>query len=1091
MKKKILSVVLAALMIISILPVTVFAAEEEIKCPGQGNAHTLDNCTAEVEAVVAGSCSENGHYDGFTIYECKSCHDHFADSFVEAEHEWKVTTKAKAATCTADGTTAIEKCDVCDATRGGEAIPATGHDFEIVEATGDCEHPGKIVSKCKNCGKDTTKEVGGNGHKWSEHPTSIEKEPTHTTTGIAVYTCQNEGCNATKKVDIKETKAHGKVVKVDAVEASCKTPGTKEHWKCLECGKLFSDEKCENETTLKALTVKKVGHDKELIHHEMKPATCTATGTKEYWECEVCGKYYSDANATTEIAAKDLTIKKLAHDYQPDKTIAPTCTEKGFDQEKCSVCGEIRQINETAALGHTEYDDTESTNKDDKPATCTMAGVRYWKCGRCGEAQLEKTDDPTGHTAYDDATSTDKVEKKATCTEDGERTWKCGTCGAELSEVIPATGHTAYDDATSTDKKVDKEATCTEDGKRTWKCGTCEAELSEVIPALGHTAYGDTESKDAVTKAATCTEDGKKTWKCGRCDAEFEEIIAAEGHNFVETSKTAATCIKNGVIEYKCSKCDATDKKELVFDPTKTYKSFTTAAKDHPNLKAEHMTEKKAATCSAAGYEKYKCPDCLAVVTVTLKKVSSAHSWEKVAAVAATCEKDGTIEHEKCEYCGLYRVGNNTYKNDKDDKKAYAAAIRDPKTGHDYRMVKSRIVSCEEFGYELWQCQNPGCTSEYIDNYVRATGHAWKKDTINSKAATCTEKGLEVKYCTNGCGEREITEVDALGHKNNAGKVLEDSCMNTEKDRKCDKCGITIGQSHNNEVDITVEATCKNYKYDLRMCNDCHKAINLNIYKAEGFGEHSYTEWTVAKEPTADEEGEETRKCEVCGNVETRKIATTAAINASFEIDNAAKTGAAFTDSALVAVKLALNTANTDVWGMSFAVNYDKDVVKFEKFELLSEKLNTNAIAHDDENGTVKIFAQAPNSDDKAKQNVTLDGKEEFGVLYFRISSKDATETEFSFGTIEALTFENKSLRVDGASSKIDIQKFLDANADGDVNMVDLLLVYKMTIGAVETTYDSVVDVNKDGVINTFDLLAIYEYYVGAKDYDAMIALRP
>ena len=56
MKKKILSVVLAALMIISILPVTVFAAEEEIKCPGQGNAHTLDNCTAEVEAVVAGSC---------------------------------------------------------------------------------------------------------------------------------------------------------------------------------------------------------------------------------------------------------------------------------------------------------------------------------------------------------------------------------------------------------------------------------------------------------------------------------------------------------------------------------------------------------------------------------------------------------------------------------------------------------------------------------------------------------------------------------------------------------------------------------------------------------------------------------------------------------------------------------------------------------------------------------------------------------------------------------------------------------------------------------------------------------------------------
>lgn len=65
----------------------------------------------------------------------------------------------------------------------------------------------------------------------------------------------------------------------------------------------------------------------------------------------------------------------------------------------------------------------------------------------------------------------------------------------------------------------------------------------------------------------------------------------------------------------------------------------------------------------------------------------------------------------------------------------------------------------------------------------------------------------------------------------------------------------------------------------------------------------------------------------------------------------------------------------------------------------------------------------------------------------------------------------------------------MDANGDGDITMEDLLLLYKMTIGEVETTYDAVVDINKDGEIDMADLLALYEYYVGAKSYEDMIAL--
>lgn len=41
--------------------------------------------------------------------------------------------------------------------------------------------------------------------------------------------------------------------------------------------------------------------DHNISHHDAAAHTCTADGTIEYWECSVCGKYFSDADGTTEI----------------------------------------------------------------------------------------------------------------------------------------------------------------------------------------------------------------------------------------------------------------------------------------------------------------------------------------------------------------------------------------------------------------------------------------------------------------------------------------------------------------------------------------------------------------------------------------------------------------------------------------------------------------------------------------------------------------------------------------------------------------------------------------------------------------------
>ena len=52
------------------------------------------------------------------------------------------------------------------------------------------------------------------------------------------------------------------------------------------------------------------GHDK-LVHIDAKAATEDSEGNIEYWHCEVCGKYYADAEASQEIAEADTVTKKL------------------------------------------------------------------------------------------------------------------------------------------------------------------------------------------------------------------------------------------------------------------------------------------------------------------------------------------------------------------------------------------------------------------------------------------------------------------------------------------------------------------------------------------------------------------------------------------------------------------------------------------------------------------------------------------------------------------------------------------------------------------------------------------------------------
>lgn len=55
------------------------------------------------------------------------------------------------------------------------------------------------------------------------------------------------------------------------------------------------------------------GHAHTLTHVEAEAATCQKDGRTEHWLCAGCGKYFGDANASTEIDAATTVIAGGEH----------------------------------------------------------------------------------------------------------------------------------------------------------------------------------------------------------------------------------------------------------------------------------------------------------------------------------------------------------------------------------------------------------------------------------------------------------------------------------------------------------------------------------------------------------------------------------------------------------------------------------------------------------------------------------------------------------------------------------------------------------------------------------------------------------
>lgn len=151
-----------------------------------------------------------------------------------------------------------------------------------------------------------------------------------------VVTGNSNGQSVTTTVNVKFNVKHN-AVKVERKDPTCTENGNIEYWYCEACRKYFHDEALTKELKQEETIIKAKGHN--AVKTEEKLATCTEDGNIEYWYCDVCKKYFSDAEFKNEISFDKTVIPATGHNLTKVDKKNPTIDAAGNTEYwYCEVC---------------------------------------------------------------------------------------------------------------------------------------------------------------------------------------------------------------------------------------------------------------------------------------------------------------------------------------------------------------------------------------------------------------------------------------------------------------------------------------------------------------------------------------------------------------------------------------------------------------------------------------------------------------------------------------------------------------------------------------------------------------------------------
>lgn len=318
-----------------------------------GEPEEVSKATCSAEGKITLTCTDKDCGDVIEIIVAKNPNAH------------KITTVVENATCT-DGGKAYSYCELCEEHIGEDiAIAALGHDYngeETIVTPATCTESGSKTVACTRC--DSTKEVTipKLGHSYIE---KSRVEPTCTENGYIVYVCENDESHTYNALLDKLGHTYDSEV---VTEPTCTEQGYTTHH-CKTCGNDIVDSYTDA-----------LGHDfsdeGEIVHqgncaeqtvilHHCQRPNCAAT---KYEYIGTVGN----------------------HDYKFVETVAPTCTEEGYDVYKCDICDFETKKNRVPALGHdwdywkiTKYPTTDA-NGD------AVNGMQERTCKRCGKKDYQE-----------------------------------------------------------------------------------------------------------------------------------------------------------------------------------------------------------------------------------------------------------------------------------------------------------------------------------------------------------------------------------------------------------------------------------------------------------------------------------------------------------------------------------------------------------------------------------------------------------------------------------------------------------------------------------------------------------------------------
>ena len=284
---------------------------------------------------------------------------------------------------------------------------------------------------------------------------------------------------------------HTNLVHMDAVAPGCHYEGNNEYWICYDCEGVWADEALTQLTNVKNVIIPATGEGK-LVHVEALEATCHQNGNIEYWYCETCEQVWQNEALTQLTNFKNVIVPAAPLNYVA--AVEAACHQNGCAEywycETCdAVFADAAGVQLTNRKNLTVPYTAEIKHVEATEAGCHQNGnVEYWYCAECNAAFTDAA--LTQLTNFKNvivpaASLTHVAAVEAGCHQYGcAEYWYCETCDAVFADAagvqltnrknltVPYTAEIVHVDAVA--------PTYTEYGNvEYWYCAECDAVFTD------------------------------------------------------------------------------------------------------------------------------------------------------------------------------------------------------------------------------------------------------------------------------------------------------------------------------------------------------------------------------------------------------------------------------------------------------------------------------------------------------------------------------------------------------------------------------------------------------------------------------------